>query len=137
MDQLHRGCRVLVLYPEENLWHERLLCVHLVRSRWVVATPSGDVYDEDILQGDGLEPVGPRGGTRPILRGQPFFRFTVLSNDEEAGLLATADEYFRTYQDELMADDDGEGDGDGTPPAPDPPPLQDRPPARRVTFKTP
>ena len=38
--------------------HERLLGVHLGGSRWVVATPIHDVYDED------LEELAPAGGCR-------------------------------------------------------------------------
>eukprot|EP00974_Lingulodinium_polyedra_P022030 2125897-Lingulodinium_polyedra.AAC.1 len=45
--RLERGSRVFIRYPEEDLWHERLLCERLGPSRWVVAALSSDVYDEE------------------------------------------------------------------------------------------
>ena len=75
--------RIYILYDRtENLWHERLLTAPLAGSRWVVATPTNDVHEEDIEEAEDWMPGGPRGGPPPALRLRPVFRFTQLSKDD-------------------------------------------------------
>ncbi|CAK0808368.1 unnamed protein product, partial [Prorocentrum cordatum] len=72
------GDKLYCLYSlEERLYHERLLCAHVEGSRWVVATPDGDVYVEDFADEDHVEihRAGPRGGAPPQLRKKMLYRF--------------------------------------------------------------
>ena len=50
------GCRVMVRYAEDDLWHERLLLHPAVSdvdggACWVVMSPDGDVYIEELEGG--------------------------------------------------------------------------------------
>lgn len=44
---MKEGSKLLVRY-DEDLWHERVLLARVVGSRWVIVTPDGDVYSEDM-----------------------------------------------------------------------------------------
>ncbi|CAK0803561.1 unnamed protein product [Prorocentrum cordatum] len=83
---------------EERLYHERLLCAHVDGSRWVVATPDGDVYVEDFADDDHVEihRAGPRGGAPPQLRKKMLYRFDM----DEQGLIALMDEGVRLSESE-------------------------------------
>ena len=46
------GRRVLLYCPGDKVWHERLLLWPVTPTRWVIITPDGDLYDEDLERGD-------------------------------------------------------------------------------------
>ncbi|CAK0881157.1 unnamed protein product [Prorocentrum cordatum] len=100
--QLQRGSRVLARYEGYPLWHERLLVARLAPSRWVVATPSGDIYDEDLMESDGVHRVGPRGGLGAGMANAEVLRFVNLTAPEKRELLEGGEDYVR----------DNEGDPD-------------------------
>jgi len=84
------GDRLYCLYSlEEKLYHERLLCGHVVALVWAVATPDGDVYLEDFADADHVEihRAGPRRGAPPQLRKKLLYRFDVGA-DEIAAFLS-------------------------------------------------
>eukprot|EP00973_Karenia_brevis_P068001 9459711-Karenia_brevis.AAC.1 len=47
LDQLKAGQKILVLY-DEDLWHSRLLLAYVAESLWVILTPDGDMYGENL-----------------------------------------------------------------------------------------
>ena len=60
MSRLIPGCRVLVRHAEDDLWHERILLFPAASEAseggqpttcWVVLTPDGDVYIEELENG--------------------------------------------------------------------------------------
>ena len=63
----------MVGYPDEALWHERLL-LHEVRSGvWVILTPDEDMYIEDLNGCDGFRVCGPRRELpRGVLAGESY-----------------------------------------------------------------
>ena len=66
---LESGTRLALLYDrEDGFWHERLLLAKISDRRWVVCTPHGDVYDEDLGEALDVREVGPRGGVPGSLR---------------------------------------------------------------------
>ena len=93
-------------------WHERLLGAHLGGSRWVVATPTHDVYDEDLEEMEAWIPVGPRGGTPMGLRGQPLFRFDSWKTRTRTTLLSECAVYAAAWHKKYPAEE---------PPSPLPP----------------
>ena len=63
LSSLRPGDRPLVYYdPEDDHWHERLLPSPCSRASWVVATPTYDIYEEDLTENLDVRKVGPRGG---------------------------------------------------------------------------
>jgi hypothetical protein len=42
------GDYILVWYDDDMVWHERLLVASLGGTVWVIATPDGDRYPEDL-----------------------------------------------------------------------------------------
>ena len=67
---LQPGTEVLVCYdvvPPE--WHSRVLLWHVVGDRWVIRTPDGDIYVEEISIGN-RNLCGWR--VRPLDRSLPF-----------------------------------------------------------------
>ena len=51
------GHRVLVWYDDDNVWHERLLLWPYGDAGlrgWLIETPDGDVYDEELREGDSI-----------------------------------------------------------------------------------
>ena len=66
---LQAGDRLVLLFDrEDGYWHERLLLAKISDRRWVVCTPHGDVYDEDLGDALDVKVVGPRGGVPDTLR---------------------------------------------------------------------
>ncbi|CAK0823013.1 unnamed protein product, partial [Prorocentrum cordatum] len=115
------GDKLYCLYSlEERLYHERLLCAHVGGSRWVVATPDGDVYVEDFADEDHVEihRAGPRGGAPPQLRKKMLYRFDL----DDQGLVSLMDEGARLAEAERR-----EASRESAPPAP--------PPVRRLRGK--
>ena len=51
--------------------HHRILYVHVNAAVWIVGTPTGDTYDEDLADNDGLLSV-PRRGPFPAVPGNAF-----------------------------------------------------------------
>ncbi|CAK0796024.1 unnamed protein product [Prorocentrum cordatum] len=102
--QLQRGSRVLVRYEGYPLWHERLLVARLAPSRWVVATPSGDIYDEDLMESDGVHRVGPLGGFGAGMANVEVFRFVNLAAQEKRELLEAGEDYVRDNEGDLDID---------------------------------
>ncbi|CAK0884493.1 unnamed protein product, partial [Prorocentrum cordatum] len=99
--QLQRGSRVLVRYEGYPLWHERLVGARLAPSRWVMATPSGDVYDEDLMESDGVHRVGPLGGLGAGMANVEVFRFVNLTAQEKRELLESCEDYARDNEGDL------------------------------------
>ena len=57
---------VLIGYPGEALWHERLLLHDVGNGSWVILTPDEDMFIEDLSRADSLRICGlnrelPRG----------------------------------------------------------------------------
>ena len=66
---LKAGDRLVLLFDrEDGYWHERLLLAKISDRRWVVCTPHGDVYEEDLGEALDVKTVGPRGGVPDSLR---------------------------------------------------------------------
>ena len=65
LSELRPGCRVGVYYPDDSLWHERMLLypVRASKGEWYVLTPDSDVYIENVIGGDA------EGSTRSFLCG--------------------------------------------------------------------
>ncbi|CAK0877963.1 unnamed protein product [Prorocentrum cordatum] len=101
---LQRGSRVLVRYEGYPLWHERLLVARLAPSRWVVATPSGDIYDEDFMESDGVQRLGPLGGLGAGIANVEVFRFVNLTAQEKRELLEGGEDYVRDNEGDLDID---------------------------------
>ena len=69
LKNLQAGDRIVLLFDrEDGYWHERLLLAKISDRRWVVCTPHGDVYDEDLGEALDVREVGPRGGVPDTLR---------------------------------------------------------------------
>lgn len=66
---LTAGDRLLVFYDGDVVWHTRLLLAHVHQSTWVILTPDGDIYAEDVSDANpdwDAWRVWPRGGGAPF-----------------------------------------------------------------------
>lgn len=66
---LRAGDRILVFYNGGTVWHTRYLLSCVDRSEWVIITPEGDIYSEDVssANADWLAwRVWPVGGGIPV-----------------------------------------------------------------------
>ena len=45
---LKAGDRILVFYEGDTLWHSRYLLACVERSQWIIVTPDGDIYAEEV-----------------------------------------------------------------------------------------
>ncbi|CAK0900803.1 unnamed protein product, partial [Prorocentrum cordatum] len=84
------GARLYVRYPDEDLWHERLLCG---RARadgwsWVALTPTGDQREEDFVDAAEILACGPKGGIPVKLHGKHLFKMEHRSNTHYADFMA-------------------------------------------------
>eukprot|EP00969_Alexandrium_andersonii_P264472 11689116-Alexandrium_andersonii.AAC.1 len=62
------GCRLLVRYPRDRHWHERVLLWPVGGRRWVILTPDGDINDEVYgADGNRAEFLDENGEPRPGL----------------------------------------------------------------------
>eukprot|EP00971_Amphidinium_carterae_P017385 342789-Amphidinium_carterae.2 len=96
LNRLRVGGYVSVFYRDDDVWHQRLLLWKPKGSvsRWVIYTPDGDLYEED-LAGDPANGVArvvlhSGGGDRPRCLRRSY-RFRILPSEEEAkGLVVRA-----------------------------------------------
>ena len=66
---LTAGSRILVFYEADVVWHTRYLLALVDRSSWVILTPDGDIYIEDVSDANqdwSAWRVWPRGGGIPF-----------------------------------------------------------------------
>ena len=85
--RLYPGLRIGVWYSDDTVWHERLLLYPVSEKEWVIRTPDGDQYIEQI---DALDPngssklalCGPKGQAPDVLGGK-FYRFAERADDDE------------------------------------------------------
>ena len=83
-----RWRQILIGYPGDVFaYHHRILLVRISGSRWIVATPTGDVHEED-FEGCDVVPLG-RNAQFP-LDGRPFFCFRTVDENEAAEFHARA-----------------------------------------------
>eukprot|EP00959_Pyramimonas_sp_CCMP1952_P076024 1588705-Pyramimonas_sp.AAC.1 len=84
------GARLCVMYPDEDLWHERLLCgrVRADGWSWVVLTPTEDQHEEDFVDAAEILVCGPKGGTPVKLYGKHLFKMEHRSNTHYADFMA-------------------------------------------------
>ena len=129
---LRVGQRLLISYDvDPDLYHERLVLQRLPNRpgcTYLVASPDGDLYEEDLLDSGGhVYLLGPRGG---LLGGMPaaatLYRFDAVY------LTANKDRFIQEGRDEfarLRADEGGFAlvDAADGPPAPLPPPAAEPP----------
>ena len=99
LGHLKPASRIYLHYGvQDEPWHERLLGVRVGASRWVVATPTHDVYDEDILEADAWAEANVRGGAPPALRGSPLFKFNSRTHDETDALMEECRAYAKRWR---------------------------------------
>ena len=113
LSRLEPGRQVLVLYPDNpELWHMRLLCAKVRGSEWMIMTPGGDLYSEDLTSiGNDLitdsRICGIRGGIPEGVPRNLVYNFGQLDVDEKADALvrgeAEADIIRKAYRDALGA----------------------------------
>ena len=49
---LNPGTRILVYYEGDTVWHTRYLLSLVNRASWIITTPDGDIYSEEISDGN-------------------------------------------------------------------------------------
>lgn len=65
---LRQGDRLLVFYDQDVVWHTRLLLALVERNTWIILTPDGDIYAEDVSDSNpdwSAWRVWPHGGGIP------------------------------------------------------------------------
>ena len=89
MDELRLcpGMSVLVFYPDDKVWHERLLIFPISLTSWVILTPDKDLYIEDYrLDGRGdisrLTSLGLSNEVPTIVRGA-LYRFDAYPSEDK------------------------------------------------------
>ena len=84
--KLKVGDRVMVVHPDEQEWHERLLTHQVTKTQWMMLTPDEDHYAVDLGSDiDDWEPMGPRGGPGAKVRRSSWliYRFRNLYTAEQ------------------------------------------------------
>ncbi|CAK0894060.1 unnamed protein product, partial [Prorocentrum cordatum] len=77
-NELLVGSYVAVFYTEDDVWHERQILFQVDAQHWVVYTPDGDMYIENVMAGDPdsgpcRAAILPADGTLPFfLRGKTY-----------------------------------------------------------------
>ena len=68
--------RLLVRYSDDDdIWHERIVLLCLGGTKYLIGTPDGDVYVEDLAEYSAWKRCGARGGVPVELRGERLYRF--------------------------------------------------------------
>ena len=68
--------RLYIKYDDpENLWHERVLLAPLSLREWAIATPTWDVYIEDLLDNEAVAVCGQNARPPRVLAGESLFQF--------------------------------------------------------------
>lgn len=80
--------RLLLSYDGDEWWHERILLAQVSQLGWVVVTPHGDIYVEDISSWTCAVVLGPRAGIPVSHQIMPAF----LVRTELVGWLAEAED---------------------------------------------
>ena len=87
---LKQGDRLLVFYEGDVVWHCRLLLALVDQSNWIILTPDGDIYTEDVSDGNpdwSAWRVWPHGAGLPFgVDGNMVYNF----NPEPAGAVLQA-----------------------------------------------
>lgn len=95
---MEMGGIALVNYREvPRCWHTRLLLHPIATSRWVIATPDLDIYDEDLSDQNpdfvGFHYSGPGGQIPPHISARTVYGFAPMSATQLGQLMAQG----RTY----------------------------------------
>ena len=92
------GGRAFLHYGHQGEpYHERLLGAHLGGSRWVVVTPTLDIYDEDIDEAVECIFGGDFGGLPRALHGKRLFRFDGLDAADRTAFMQQCADYAQRH----------------------------------------
>jgi len=108
---LRAGARLLLRYEKPKrgapppLWHERLLLAEVASSKWVVVTPTIDIFVEGVLDPE-VECclVGPRGGLPNGLMGTRVFRLDENELDAHQGYIETMADHVAKQEKAALAE---------------------------------